>query len=130
MIGNQYTSSELTLRQFIAEHNKEAVARAARLILDAANNLKTHPLLGRPVEEMPEYHDLVIPFGSAGYILRYRIEGEIIFILGIRHGKQEKLGQLLEQNNLYLLIAPLLSIAIKRQFDLNNLSCRTSNNYS
>jgi plasmid stabilization system protein ParE len=82
------------LRQFIAEHNKEAAARAARLILDAANNLKTHPLLGRPVEEMPEYHDLVIPFGSAGYIMRYRIDGEIIFIVGIRHGKEEKLGQL------------------------------------
>jgi plasmid stabilization system protein ParE len=73
---------------------KEAAARAARLILDAANNLKTHPLLGRPVEEMPEYHDLVIPFGSAGYIMRYRIDGEIIFIVGIRHGKEEKFGQL------------------------------------
>jgi plasmid stabilization system protein ParE len=77
------------LREFIAIHNPEAAARAARCILEAAQRLEQHALLGRLADDMPGHHDLVIPFGTAGYILRYRIEGSMVYVVGIRHGKED-----------------------------------------
>ena len=76
------------LREFLEEHNKDAAARAARLILDAADSLKKHPLLGRPCGDLPEFRDLVIPFGSAGYVLRYRIEDDTVYVVAVKHMKE------------------------------------------
>jgi prevent-host-death family protein len=81
------------LREFIAVHNPEAAAKAARCILVAAQRLEQHALLGRLADDMLGHHDLVIPFGAAGYILRYRIEGNMIFVVGIRHGKEDSKGE-------------------------------------
>jgi len=30
--------------------------------------LENTPRIGKPVEELPDYQDLVIPFGAAGYL--------------------------------------------------------------
>jgi len=73
------------LKEFLEEHSKEAAGRDARLILDAADGLKKHPLLGRPCDDLPEHRDLVIPFGAGGYVLRYRIEGDTIYIVAVKH---------------------------------------------
>ena len=77
------------LREFIAVHNPEAAAKAARCILVAALRLEQHALLGRLADDMPGHHDL---FGAAGYILRYRIEGSMVYVVGIRHGKEDSKG--------------------------------------
>lgn len=78
------------LREFIAAHNPEAAARMARLIREAAARLKQYPMLGGPVGDMP-FRDLIIPFGGASYILRYRvmIETRTVVVVGIRHGREE-----------------------------------------
>jgi hypothetical protein len=44
--------------------------------------------MGKPAEELSDYQDLVIPFGAAGYLLRYRIYQGAIYIVAIRHGKE------------------------------------------
>ena len=76
------------LREFIVIHNREAAARAARVILEAADSLGTHPQQGRPCEELLEYRELIIPFGASGYMLRYRIENETIYVVAIKHCKE------------------------------------------
>jgi hypothetical protein len=30
----------------------------------------------------------MIPFGASGYVLRYRLQGDTIFIIAIKHGKE------------------------------------------
>jgi plasmid stabilization system protein ParE len=76
------------LRDFILPHNKEAAQRAFRTIKAAVAPLATNPRIGKPVEDLPDCHDLIIPFGSSGYVLRYRIKGDTVFIHAVKHGKE------------------------------------------
>ena len=78
------------LREFIEPHNPRAAANAARRIIDAANLLLDSPYLGHPIEEMPEFNQLFIPFGKRGYMLRYRVEGQKIIILRIWHARENR----------------------------------------
>ena len=54
------------IREFIEPHNPKAAANAARRIIDAANLLLDNPYLGHPLEELPEFNQLYIPFGKRG----------------------------------------------------------------
>ena len=50
--------------------------------------LENYPDIIHPIENLPDFHDLIVPFGSGGYIIRYRIEKDMVFIVGIRHSKE------------------------------------------
>ncbi len=76
------------LRQFILPHNKEAAQRAVKVIRAAVAALAANPRIGKPVEGVLEYRDIVIPFGAAGYLLRYRIHGDVVYIVAVRHCKE------------------------------------------
>jgi plasmid stabilization system protein ParE len=76
------------LREFILPHNMEAAQRAVRLIRTAITPIASNPRIGKPVEDLPEYHDLFIPFGASGYVLRYRVQGDIIFIVAVKHCRE------------------------------------------
>jgi len=80
------------LREFILPHNREAAQRAVKVIKAAVTALENSPRIGKPVEDLPKYQDLVIPFGAAGYLLRYRIYQGAIYIVAIRHGKEAGYG--------------------------------------
>ena len=53
------------LREFIVPHNPEAAGRAAQVIIEAANRLLDNPALGHPLEDLPAFRKLVIPFGRS-----------------------------------------------------------------
>lgn len=76
------------LRDFILPHNRDAAQRAFRTIKAASDPLKTNPCIGKPVEGMPDCRELIIPFGSSGYVLRYRITGDRVLIHAVKHGKE------------------------------------------
>lgn len=76
------------LRDFIQPHNMEAAQRAVRLIRTAVTHLASNPRIGKPVEDLPEYHDIFIPFGASGYVIRYRVQGDTAFIIAVKHGKE------------------------------------------
>ena len=76
------------LRDFILPLNMEAAQRAVRLIRTAVTPIASNPRMGKPVEDLPDYHDLFIPFGASGYVLRYRIQGDTIFIIAVKHCRE------------------------------------------
>lgn len=76
------------LRDFILPHNREAAQRAFGTIRAASEPLMTSPRIGKPVEGMPDCRELIIPFGSSGYVLRYRIAGDTVYIHAVKHGKE------------------------------------------
>jgi plasmid stabilization system protein ParE len=81
----------IRLCSFIAEKNPQAAQRTAKAILESAGLLRRNPKIGRPVAELPpDFRELVIPFGAAGYLLRYRIveEQDEVVILAIRHPRE------------------------------------------
>lgn len=85
------------LREFLRNKNPAAAKRAAEAIIAALKPLMRHPLIGRPVEYVEDagitYRELPIDFGGSGYIALYRLEGELVTILAVRHQKEAGYGQ-------------------------------------
>lgn len=78
------------LRKFVAANNPEAAKKAAQIIKNATKKLEGLPNIGRPVANLPDYRDLLIKFGAAGYVMRYRIYRDDIYIVHVRHYRKSK----------------------------------------
>ncbi|MCK4870989.1 MAG: type II toxin-antitoxin system RelE/ParE family toxin [Gammaproteobacteria bacterium] len=76
------------LREFIEQHNPLAAKKAALAIKDAANKFIELPSIGKPVMDLPDYRDLNIRFGAAGYVMRYRIYQNDVYVVHIRHYRE------------------------------------------
>jgi plasmid stabilization system protein ParE len=79
------------IREYLLQFNAETAQKAASAIIEATNLILSHPMLGKPLEDMPEYRELIRPFGSGAYIIRYRTDFDRIIIVGIRHSKEKAL---------------------------------------
>ena len=85
------------LREFVAVNNPKAakkaaqiIKKAAQIIKKAATKLEELPNTGKPVTDLPDYRDLFIRFGAAGYIMRYRVYQDNIYIVHIRHYRESE----------------------------------------
>jgi plasmid stabilization system protein ParE len=78
----------IRLKEFLAEKNHEAAKRAAEKIKKIISQLIETPSIGKPVKDLISYRDLYIRFGAAGYVLRYRIYDNLIYIVCIRHYRE------------------------------------------
>lgn len=77
------------LREFLQPKNPAAAERAAKVIIQGVQALGELPHIGRPIDEMPkEFRDWLIDFGDSGYVARYRIDGDTVVVLAIRHQKE------------------------------------------
>lgn len=77
------------LRAFLRSKNPSAARRAGEAILQGVQGLGAQPRMGRPIEDLPEqYREWVIAFGDSGYVARYRMDGDVVTILAIRHQKE------------------------------------------
>lgn len=59
-------------------------------IREAFAQLQHAPLIGRPVEERADLRELVIDFGTRGYLAMYRFEPDLdaVTILAIKHQRE------------------------------------------
>ena len=74
------------LRAFLQHKNPIASQKAAATIVQSVRILEQHPQIGRPVEDIaPGYRELVIGFGHYGYVALYRLDGNAVIIVAIRH---------------------------------------------
>jgi plasmid stabilization system protein ParE len=64
---------------------------ALDLIRTAANShLATMPYSYRKVGARPTLRELIVPFGSTGYVLRFDIRSpELVLVLGARHQREQ-----------------------------------------
>lgn len=77
------------LREFLRPKNADAARRAGEAILQGVRMLGVQPRIGRPVEDLPdEYREWLIDFGGSGYVVRYRLAGDTVTILAVRHQKE------------------------------------------
>lgn len=77
------------LYDFLAPKSRDASKRAIKAIRQGIKALRTHPELGRPVEEMPaEFREWVIEFGHGAYVALYHYDGKQVVILAVRHGRE------------------------------------------
>ena len=77
------------LRVFLQPKNPAAAERAAKAIIQGVHELGKFPHIGRPADGLSEeYRDWLIDFGESGYIARYRLDGDTVVVLAIRHQKE------------------------------------------
>lgn len=77
------------LYRFLAEKNPPAAQGAVKAIRTGVKILAANPRVGRVVEDMDEaFRDWPVDFGDSGYLVRYRIDGERVMILAVRHQKE------------------------------------------
>jgi plasmid stabilization system protein ParE len=79
------------LHRFLALKDEDAAKRAVPSIRDVFFPLKHSPMIGRPVEDHPEFRELVIDFGASGYLVLYRFESsqDVVTILAIKHQRED-----------------------------------------
>jgi len=77
------------LFDILADVNPTAAAKAIRLIRTGADRLHDHPRLGRPMQDGLR-RELYLPFAGGVYILRYRLEGDTVVIIRVRHGREQR----------------------------------------
>lgn len=77
------------LYRFLAVHNLDAATRAVKAIRHGIKVLGHQPAVGRPMQDMePEYREWLIDFGDSGYVALYRLAGDEVVILAIRHQRE------------------------------------------
>ena len=77
------------LYRFLAPKNLDAAKRAVKALRTGLNVLQFQSEIGRPINDMPtEFREWIIDFGDSGYVVRYRIDSELVIILAVRHQKE------------------------------------------
>lgn len=77
------------LYRFLASKNSDAARRAVKAIRGGVRILVYQPYAGRLVEDMDaEFREWPIDFGDGGYVAMYRLDGDKVCILAVRHQKE------------------------------------------
>ena len=79
------------LHAFLVRKDINAAKRAVLAIREAFMPLQHAPMMGRPVEDRDNMRELVIDFGTSGYLALYRFEPtmDAITILAIKHQSED-----------------------------------------
>ncbi|MBX9907387.1 MAG: type II toxin-antitoxin system RelE/ParE family toxin [Beijerinckiaceae bacterium] len=77
-------------RRFLEARNRRAAQDASDTIDRYPQSLRSTPQVGRPLPGRKEVRELIIPFGDAGYIARYRFDeaANVVFVTGLRHQRE------------------------------------------
>lgn len=74
---------------FLEKIDADVAEKAVAVIVQGAKILEQFPNAGRPAADLePEHKELLIPFGAAGYLLLYELEGDTAYILAVKHQKE------------------------------------------
>ena len=76
------------LADFLHANNPQAAEQAGAAIVKAIKLLATYPQAGRPDEDDSEYSELIIDFGSSGYVAKYHYKNDLVTVVKIKHQKE------------------------------------------
>jgi plasmid stabilization system protein ParE len=77
------------LYRFLANKNPDAAKRAVTAIRQGVRILVSQPKVGRVIDDLPEeFREWPIDFGSSGYLVRYRIEVDMVVVLAVWHQRE------------------------------------------
>lgn len=79
------------LHAFLLEKDANTAKRAMLAIREAFMPLRHSPMIGRPIEDRGELRELVIDFGTSGYLAMYCFEPSLdaVTILAIKHQRED-----------------------------------------
>jgi len=62
----------------------------AEAIIEKAQLLSDHPLLGRAIKGREEYRQIVLQVLNSAYVFQYRYDGKRLVILRVFHGREAR----------------------------------------
>lgn len=74
------------LYEFVAEHDIDAARTIALNLKSAINRFAGFPHIGHPLEDL----EGVWEFAFGRYVIRYVTKGEVVYVLRVWHGKEER----------------------------------------
>ncbi|MBY3153779.1 MULTISPECIES: type II toxin-antitoxin system RelE/ParE family toxin [Rhizobium] len=79
------------LADFLIERDPDLAGRAINAIQKALMILQDFPLMARRASaDDPLLRELVVPFGSAGYVILFKVMSETsVIVLAVRHQREE-----------------------------------------
>ncbi|NNU67049.1 type II toxin-antitoxin system RelE/ParE family toxin [Rhizobium sp. WYCCWR 11152] len=79
------------LADFLIERDPDLAERAINAIQKALMILQDFPLMARRASaDDPLLRELVVPFGSAGYVILFKLMSETsVIVLAVRHQREE-----------------------------------------
>ncbi|MEH7880291.1 type II toxin-antitoxin system RelE/ParE family toxin [Rhizobium laguerreae] len=79
------------LADFLIERDPDLAERAINAIQKALMILQDFPLMARRASaDDPLLRELVVPFGSAGYVILFKVMNETsVTVLAVRHQREE-----------------------------------------
>jgi len=79
--------------RFLAPQNTAAASKAVRTIREGMWVVAEQPEAGRPVDRMgPAFREWLIGSGESGYVVLYRLEGDLAVVLAVRHQREAGYG--------------------------------------
>jgi plasmid stabilization system protein ParE len=77
------------LEDWLHARNVQAAARLGPLLDDAIVSLQEFAERGRAAPRH-RFREIVVPFGSAAYVIQYRIEPDRVIVARIRHSRERR----------------------------------------
>jgi plasmid stabilization system protein ParE len=79
------------VRSFLDSKNRNAAKRALATIWIALERLENFPELGKPTDDL-DIRQMIVRFGTAGYVVRYRIlpGDNSLLVLRIWHSREAR----------------------------------------
>lgn len=78
------------LYTFIENENPPILPRAADKILRSFEIIKKFPQAGYVLEQLPPFRELLVPFGRGNYVIRYRVEKGVVYIVHLWHSREDR----------------------------------------
>ncbi len=80
------------VQSFLATKSAAAAARAKSVIVEHLEKVQRFPTIYKPVPTQPDRRDIVIAFGSYGYVIRYQHdqEADTVTILNVWHQREDR----------------------------------------
>jgi toxin ParE1/3/4 len=75
---------------FLHDRHPSLAKVVAGEIIDKAQILSEHPLLGRALEGREEYRQVVLQVLNAAYVFQYRYDGNRLVMLRVFHGREAR----------------------------------------
>jgi toxin ParE1/3/4 len=90
-LSQEAADDVMRIREFLSAKNPDAAKRALAEIFSALQKVQIFPDLGKPTEDI-DVRQIVVPFGNAGYIVRYTVRPGSGNVLALRiwHGREAR----------------------------------------
>jgi len=72
--------------------NPAAASRTVRAMREGMRIVAANPGSGRPAYRMdPVFWEWPIPFGDGGHVVHYRMDGDLVVVLTVRHQREPEI---------------------------------------